>query len=78
MRKLLFFVISETYFPLSDPLPGNVTGSNPFHTAVWLHIYRTDINISRKYEAEIQKKIFEIALYEKIDIFRSFRDIFSS
>ena len=44
-------------------MPGNVTGSNPVPIAVCLHIYHIDINISRKYEAEKQKKkIFEIAL----------------
>ena len=50
-------------------MPGNVTGSNPVPIAVWLHIYHIDINISRKYEVEKQKKkIFEIAYYKKIAI----------
>ena len=43
-----------------------MTGSNRIPITVWLYIYLTDINISRKLEAEIQKKIFEIAFYDKI------------
>ena len=76
MRKYAIFVVSETYFSLSGPIPGNVTGYNPVSIVVWLNIYLVDINILRKKEAEIQKKIFEIALYEKIAIFRHFRNIF--
>ena len=45
---MAILVVSETYFPLRGPIPGNVTGSNPVAIAVWLHIYLTDINISRK------------------------------
>ena len=72
MRKYAIFVVSETYFSLCGPIPGNVTGSNPVPIVVWLNIYLVDKNILRKKEAEIQKKIFEIALYEKIVIFLSF------
>ena len=48
MTKSLFLVVSETYFPLRGPIPGNVTGSNPVPVTVWLYIYLIDINILRK------------------------------
>ena len=48
MTKSLFLVVSETYFPLRGPIPGNVTGSNPVPVTVCLYIYLIDINISRK------------------------------
>ena len=48
MRKSLFLIVSETYFPLRGPIPGNVTESNPVSVTVCLYIYLIDINISRK------------------------------
>ena len=45
MTKSLFLVVSETYFPLRDPITGNVTGSNPVPILVWLYIYLIGINI---------------------------------
>ena len=48
MRKYAIFVVSETYFSLSGPIPGNVTGSNPVPIEVWLNIYLVHINILRK------------------------------
>ena len=52
-KKIAILVVSETYFPLRGPIPGNVTGSNPVAIAVWVNIYLIDINISRKSEAKI-------------------------
>ena len=48
MTKSLFLVVSEIYFPLRGPIPGNVTGFNPVPVTVCLYIYLIDINISRK------------------------------
>ena len=47
-KKVTIFRRFRDIFPLSGPIAGNVTGSNPVPIAVWLHIYRIDINISRK------------------------------
>ena len=48
MTKSLFLVVSETYFALRGPIPGNVTGSNPVPVTAGLYIYLIDINILRK------------------------------
>ena len=68
MRKSLFLVVSETYIPLRSPIQGNVTGSDSVPIAVWLHIYLIGINISRKKEAEIQKKYLKL-LYMRKSLF---------
>ena len=47
-KKIGILVVSETYFPRSGPIAGNLTGPNPVAIAVWIHIYLIDINISRK------------------------------
>ena len=47
-EKIVNFSRFQDIFPLRGPIPGNVTGSNLVHIAVWLHIYLIDINISRK------------------------------
>ena len=44
-EKIAILAVSETYFPLKDPIPGNVTGSNPVPITVWLYIYLIGINI---------------------------------
>ena len=44
-EKIAILAVSETYFPLMDPIPGNVTGSNPVPITVWLYIYLRGINI---------------------------------
>ena len=77
MRKYAIFVVSETYFSLSGPIPGNVTGSNPVPIVVWLNIYLVDLNILRKKEAEIQKKYLKLLYMRKL-LFFVISDIYFS
>ena len=65
-EKIAILAVSETYFHLRGPIPGNVTGSNPIPITVWLYIYLTDINllkIIRGCDTEKKKILF---YYEKI------------
>ena len=61
-QKISIILVSEKYFPHSGPILVDVAESSPIPVAVWLHIYLININILRKEDIAIQKKIFEIAL----------------
>ena len=37
-EKIAILAVSETYFPLRGPIPGNVTESNPVPITVWIYL----------------------------------------
>ena len=64
------------HFPLNGPMSGNVTECNRIRFADWLHIYLIDTKENKKIRDSDIEQILEIVLYQTIDIFCLFQDIF--